>query len=135
MVIYLDGEIVVKPGINNGTYADLAAQLKLVPSLRLGAWLCSWWNFGDFQGMIDDLAIYNKTLNPLEAQQLAAGTYGAAEEVVETPVVETPAEEVVETPVVETPVVVAPQTFDAGVIAIIAAVLSAGAAIVSKKRR
>jgi len=135
MVIYLDGEIVVKPGINNGTYADLAAQLKLVPSLRLGAWLCSWWNFGDFQGMIDDLAIYNKTLNPLEAQQLAAGTYGAAEEVVETPVVETPAEEVVETPVVETPVVEAPQTFDAGVIAIIAAVLSAGAAIVSKKRR
>lgn len=145
MAIYLDGEVVVKPGFNGGAYADLAAQLGLVPSLRLGSWLCSWWNFGDFQGMIDDVVIYNKALNPLEVQNLAAGTFGgeaAAEEpaVEETVAEEAPAaEETVEAPAAEETVVEetveAPQTFDAAVIAVMAAVVSAGAAIVSKKRR
>jgi len=64
----------------------------------------------------------------------------ASEEVVETPVVEEP---VVETPVVEAPVVEetveapvaqAPQTFDAAVIAVVAAVVSLAGYAVSKKR-
>ena len=57
------------------------------------------------------------------------------EEVVETPAVE---EAPVEVPaveeVVETPVVVAPQTFDAAVIAALAVVTALGGAVVSKKR-
>jgi len=62
------------------------------------------------------------------------------EEVVETPVVEEPVvEEVVETPVVEevvveTPVVDAPQTFDAAIIAAVAAVVSLAGYAISKKR-
>lgn len=147
MAIYLDGEVTVKPGLNGGTYADLAAQLQLVPSLRLGSWLCSWWNFGDFEGMIDDVVIYNKALNPLEVQNLVAGTYVSGDAAVEEPAAEEPAAEepvaeapaaeepAAEEPAVEAPVVAAPQTFDAGVAAALAAIVSAGAAIVSKKRR
>ena len=76
-----------------------------------------------------------------------AGEEAPAEEVVETPVVEepvveevveTPVEEVAETPAVEEPVVeapvVAPQTFDAGVLAVLAVVTALGGAVVSKKR-
>ena len=147
MAIYLDGEVTVKPGLNGGTYADLAAQLQLVPSLRLGSWLCSWWNFGDFEGMIDDVVIYNKALNPLEVQNLVAGTYVSGDAAAEEPAAEEPAAEepaaeepaaeapAAEEPAAEAPVVAAPQTFDAGVAAALAAIVSAGAAIVSKKRR
>ena len=62
----------------------------------------------------------------------------AAEEVVEEVVEEPVAEEVVETPAVEEPVVeapvVAPQTFDAAVLAVLAVVTTLGGAVVSKKR-
>ena len=150
MAIYLDGEVVVKPGINNGSYADFAAQMQLVPALRLGAWNCDWWKYGDFEGLIDDVTIWNATLNPLQVMNFVNGV-AAEPEVVETeaPVVETepevvaPAEteaEVVAPAETEAEVVApaepeAPQTFDLGIAAIAAAVLSLGTALVSKKRR
>ncbi len=150
MVIYLDGEVVVKPALNNGSYADLAAQMQLVPALRLGAWTCDWWHFGDFEGLIDDVTIWNATLNPLQVMNFVTGV-AAEEEVVETeaPVVETEPEvvapveteaEVVAPAETEAEVVApaepeAPQTFDLGIAAIAAAVLSLGTALVSKKRR
>lgn len=143
MVIYLDGEAVVKPGINNGAYSDLAAQLQLVPALRLGAWNCSWWQYGDFEGLIDDVTIWNTALNPLQVKNAALGV--AAEEVpaeTEAPA-EVPAEteeEVVVPAETEAEVTTpaeeeAPLTFDLGIAAIAAAVLSLGTALVSKKRR
>jgi len=152
MAIYLDGECVLKPGINNGAYADLAAQLQLVPAIRLGAWNCDWWKYGDFEGLIDDVTIWNASLNPLQVINFVNGVV-AEPEVVETEAPETEAPVVeTEAPVVETePEVVAPaeteaevvapaepeapQTFDLGIAAIAAAVLSLGTALVSKKRR
>lgn len=147
MAIYLDGEVVVKPGINNGTYADLAAQMQLVPALRLGAWNCDWWKFGDFEGLIDDVTIWNAALNPLQVVNFINGV-AAEEEVVETeaPAVETEPEVVETEPEVVAPAETeaevvapaeteAPQTFDLGIAAIAAAVLSLGTALVSKKRR
>jgi len=160
MAIYLDGECVLKPGINNGAYADLAAQLQLVPAIRLGAWNCDWWKYGDFEGLIDDVTIWNATLNPLQVKNFVEGV-AAEPEVVETeaPVVETEPEvvapveteaevvapveteaEVVAPAETEAEVVApaepeAPQTFDLGIAAIAAAVLSLGTALVSKKRR
>ena len=142
MAIYLDGEAVVKPGINNGSYADLATQMQLVPALRLGAWTCDWWKYGDFEGLIDDVTIWNAALNPLQVANFVNGV--AAEP--EAPETEAPETEAPETEVeviapaeteaeaVETEPE-APQTFDLGIAAIAAAVLSLGTALVSKKRR
>ncbi|MBQ3708291.1 MAG: hypothetical protein II889_10330 [Clostridia bacterium] len=80
MAIYKNGEVVVKPGINLGTaFGDgtneqfFTEQLKEVYSLRLGSWLCDWWNYGDYQGLIDDVEIYNVALNPLEVKYLFTG--------------------------------------------------------------
>ena len=101
-------------------------------------------NFTPFTFAIDAPAEY--TYYKFEVSELVNGTVfqmsglnlltGAvtpsaapAEEVVETPV-----EEVVDTPVVEEPVVEAPQTFDFGVIAAVAAVVSLAGYAVSKKR-
>ena len=37
MVIYYNGEAVVKPGVNGAGMAGLKEQMKYVPSLRLGS--------------------------------------------------------------------------------------------------
>ncbi|MBQ3860186.1 MAG: laminin G domain-containing protein, partial [Clostridia bacterium] len=96
MQIYRNGELVVRPGMNLGTQFGegtneqfFTEQLKMVYSLRLGSWLCVWWNNGDYEGLIDDLAIYNVALNPLEAKYLFTGMPEAADE----PAAEAPAEE------------------------------------------
>ncbi|MBQ7931643.1 MAG: laminin G domain-containing protein [Clostridia bacterium] len=152
IAIYLNDEVVLKPGINNGAFSDLAAQMKLVPALRLGAWNCDWWKYGDFEGLIDDVTIWNAALNPLQVKNFVEGvtaevpaeTEAPAEtepEVVETEpeVVETEAEVVApaetEAEVAAPAEPEAPQTFDLGIVAIAAAVLSLGTALVSKKRR
>lgn len=151
MQIYLDGEVVLKPGVNGGAMSELFKQFNLVPSLRLGSWLCSWWHYGDFEGLIDDVTIWNAALNPLQVLNAYKGVTAEAPAETEAPVeTEAPAEtepEVVETEAevvapAETEAEVAapaepeaPQTFDLGIVAIAAAVLSLGTALVSKKRR
>lgn len=160
MAIYQNGEVIEKPGINGAGGAGLLDQMKYVPSLRLGSWLCSWWQNGDFQGQIADVEIYNVVLNPLEAKQLYNKTGVFAEGAAETTAPETTAPETtapetevveteapVETEVVEAPVAdaettetvetetTAPQTFDAAIIAVAAAVMSLGSAVALKKRK
>lgn len=144
MAIYLDGEVMVKPGVNGAGVAALMDQMKYVPSLRLGSWLCSWWQQGDFEGQIADVEIYNTALNPLEVQQAYTKTGAFAEgakteetaATEETTAPETTAEETVVAPVTtDTTAEKAPQTFDAVTVAAVAMVMSLGSAIVIKKRR
>ena len=102
MAIYKNGESVVRPGMNLGDQFGggtpeqfFTEQIGQVYSLRLGSWLCAWWNWGDYEGMIDDFEIYNVALNPLEAKYLYTGvpsdTDAAPAE--EAPAEEAPAEE------------------------------------------
>ena len=160
MAIYLNGEVVVKPGIAKATaFGDgpeelfLTEQLNMVYALRLGSWLCDWWNYGDYEGLIDDVVIYNTALNPLEVKYAYEGVSVAepVEEPAEEPVAEEP--ETVEAPAVEevveetvtveepaveetvTPAPTAPQTFDFAVIAALVSLVSAGAAVTFKKRK
>lgn len=150
MAIYLNGEVMSKPVVNGGAMSDLFTQIgTYVPSLRLGSWLCDWWKQGDFEGLIDDVQIFNTALNPLQAKNLFTGE-GQPSEAAPTETVEAPAEEAVEAPA-EAPapaeeaivpaaagVETAPKTFDAAVIAAIAAVGSAvgmGAGYMFKKKR
>lgn len=109
MSIYQNGELVSSPMYINGAGTDLLRQMNLVPSLRLGSWLCSWWNFGDFEGLIDDFAIYDAELNPLEVKNLAAtgstvgnGTTAPAEPETTAPETEAPETEAPETEAPET---------------------------------
>ena len=92
MAIYKNGEAVVKPGMNladafgPGTPEQFfTEQLKEVYSLRLGSWLCDWWNRGDYQGLIDDVEIYNVALNPLEVKYLFTGKPADEESAEEAP--------------------------------------------------
>ncbi|MBR4205566.1 MAG: hypothetical protein IKQ92_08825, partial [Clostridia bacterium] len=93
MAIYKNGEAVGKPGINlgtqfgEGTPEQFFEQVGMVETIRFGSWLCDWWKFGDYEGMIDDFEIYNEELNPLEVKYLFTGKPDAAE---------TPAEPAVE---------------------------------------
>ncbi|MGN1408860.1 MAG: LamG-like jellyroll fold domain-containing protein [Eubacteriales bacterium] len=145
MAIYLNGELQVKPGVNGAGMAALMDQMKYVPSLRLGSWLCSWWQQGDFEGLIDDVVIYNTALNPLEVKQAytktgAFGEGAAAETVTEPETVDAAAPETtVEAAETTTAATVtetkAAQTFDGIIIAAAAAVISLGTAVVCKKRR
>ncbi len=167
--LYVDGELYSDHPFANGNATDLTAMFNLmlesnfVYSVRLGSWLCSWWQFGDYEGCIDDFTVYNSYLSADEVAAIYAATKDvevAAEPVVEEPVVEEP---VVEEPVVEEPVVEEPaveetveevvveepvveevvveevaeeaaQTFDFGVIAAVAAAISAAGYALSKKR-
>ena len=144
MAIYLDGEVMVKPGVNGAGVAALMDQMKYVPSLRLGSWLCSWWQQGDFEGQIADVEIYNTALNPLEVQQAYTKTGAFAEgakteetaATEENTAPETTAEKTVVAPVTtDTTAEKAPQTFDVVTVAAVAMVMSLGSAIVIKKRR
>ncbi len=140
MAIYLNGEVVVKPVVNGGAMSDLFTQIQQVYSLRLGSWLCSWWNQGDFEGQIDNVQIFNTALNPLQAKNLYEGkseeTAATEAPAATTEVEEAPAViETVETPAASTTSDTAPQTFDAAIIAFAVSALSAGAAVISKKRR
>ena len=149
MALYLDGEVMAKPGINGAGMAALMDQMKYVPSLRLGSWLCSWWQQGDFEGQIADVEIYNTALNPLEVQQAYTKTGAFAEgakveettateetTAPETTAPETTAEETVVAPVTtDTTAEKAPQTFDVVTVAAVAMVMSLGSVIVIKKRR
>ena len=117
MAIYKNGEAVVRPGMNLGTQFGegtpeqfFTEQIGQVYSLRFGSWLCAWWNWGDYEGMIDDVEIYNVALNPLEAKYLYTGVPAAdeapAEEApAEEPAVEEPAEAPAEEPAAEEPAV------------------------------
>jgi len=98
MAIYKNGESVLRPGMNLGTQFGegtpeqfFTEQLNQVYSLRLGSWLCAWWNWGDYEGLIDDFEIYNVALNPLEVKYLFTGGPAEAEAPAEEPVVEEPA--------------------------------------------
>ncbi|MGN1345557.1 MAG: discoidin domain-containing protein [Eubacteriales bacterium] len=69
-------------------------------------------------------------------EEAPAAEAPAAEETVEAPAAEEPAaEETVEAPAAEAPAAKAPETFDAGLIAALAAIVSAAGYAVSKKRR
>lgn len=90
MGIYKNGEQVAKAGINlgdqfgGGTPDQFFEQVNMVETLRFGSWLCAWWQYGDYEGMIDDFEIYNEELNPLEVKYLYTGK-PAAEEPAEEP--------------------------------------------------
>lgn len=163
--LYVNGELYTDKPFTNGNTSDMSSmmnlfmQLEEVYSIRLGSWLCSWWNYGDFEGMIDDVTVYNAALSADEISALYTSTQveaaPAAEEpaveepAVEEPAAEAPAEEPAaeEAPVEEAPVEetveapaaeeTAPKTFDAAVIAAAAAAISLGmgAAVASKKRK
>ncbi len=140
MAIYLDGEVVLKPGVNGAGAAALLAEMKYVPSLRLGSWLCSWWQQGDFEGQIADVEIYNTALNPLEVQQLYTKT-GVFSETSATEVTASETDTAVDNEPAVTPTETngaaekAPQTFDTAAIMIAAAVMSLGSAVIIKKRK
>ena len=80
MELYVDGELYANPPFANGNSNDLFNMLSLfveleeVYSVRLGSWLCSWWNYGDFEGMIDDFTIYNAALSADEISELYSST-------------------------------------------------------------
>ena len=80
MELYVDGELYANPPFANGNSNDLSNMLNLfveleeVYSVRLGSWLCSWWNYGDFEGMIDDFTIYNYALSADEVSELYSST-------------------------------------------------------------
>ncbi len=159
--LYVDGELYSDHPFANGNATDMTAMINLmfetefVYSVRLGSWLCSWWNYGDYEGMIDDFSVYNTILSADEIMALyestkdvevAAEEAPAADEVVEeAPAAEETATETApeEEVVVEAPVAdesaaevveEAPQTFDAGIIAAVAAIVSAAGYAISKKR-
>lgn len=116
--LYVDGELYSDHPFANGNATDLTAMINLmmetnfVYSVRLGSWLCSWWQYGDYEGLIDDFTVYNSYLSAEDVAALYEATKTvevtadeapAAEETVEeAPVEETPAEE--EAPVEEAPV-------------------------------
>lgn len=152
MAIYLNGEVVTKPGVNGAGAATLLSEMQYVPSLRLGSWLCTWWQNGDFQGEIADVEIYNVALNPLEAKQAYSKTGVFAEgatatttettETTETTTTETVVTETTvaepettETTATETTETEAPKTFDPAIIAVAAAIMSLGTAVNLKKRK
>jgi len=98
-----------------------------------GGYLGVWTNKSDF-----DVVSY--TLNYVDdgaAEEPVVEEPVVEEPVVEEPVVEEPVveEPAVEEPVVEAPVVEAPKTVDAVIMIAAAAILSSGAAIISKKRK
>lgn len=115
--LYVDGELYSDHPFANGNATDLTAMFNLmmetnfVYSVRLGSWLCSWWQYGDYEGLIDDFTVYNSYLSAEDVAALYEATKTvevpadeapAAEETVEeAPVEETPAEE--EAPVEEAP--------------------------------
>jgi len=171
--LYVDGELYSDHPFANGNATDMTAMINLmietefVYSVRLGSWLCSWWKYGDYEGLIDDFTVYNKILSadeikalytstkdvevpadepvveetpvveeaPVAEETPAAEEAPVVEETVEEVVVEETAEEVVvEETVVEETAEEAPQTFDFGVIAAVAALVSAAGYALSKKR-
>lgn len=158
--LYVDGELYTDKPFTNGNTSDLSSMMSLfmeleeVYSIRLGSWLCTWWNYGDFEGMIDDVTVYNAALSADEISALYTSTKAEAAPAAEEPVAEEPATEApaaeesaaeeptVEEPaaeetVTEAPAETAPKTFDAAVIAAAAAIasLGMGAFAVSKKRK
>lgn len=163
--LYVDGELYTDKPFTNGNTSDLSSMMSLfmeleeVYSIRLGSWLCTWWNYGDFEGMIDDVTVYNAALSADEISALYTSTKAEAAPAAEEPVAEEPATEepaaeepTVEEPaaeepaaeepaaeetVTEAPAEKAPKTFDAAVIAAAAAIasLGMGAFVVSKKRK
>ncbi len=167
--LYVDGELYSDHPFTNGNATDLTSMFNLmlesnfVYSVRLGSWLCSWWQFGDYEGLIDDFTVYNSYLSAEDVAAIYTATKDVevpadaapveeapaeeapveeapAEEapVEEAPVEEAPVEEVVEAPaeeIVEAPAeATAPQTFDFGVIAAVAALVSAAGYALTKKR-
>lgn len=157
--LYVDGELYSDHPFTNGNATDLTSMFNLmletnfVYSVRLGSWLCSWWQFGDYEGLIDDFTVYNSYLSAEDVAAIYTATKDVevsadaapveeapAEEapVEEAPVEEAPVEEVVEAPAeetVEAPAeTTAPQTFDFGVIAAVAALVSAAGYALTKKR-
>lgn len=158
--LYVDGELYTDKPFTNGNTSDLSSMMSLfmeleeVYSIRLGSWLCTWWNYGDFEGMIDDVTVYNAALSADEISALYTSTKAEAAPAAEEPAAEEPATEepaaeepaaeepTVEEPaaeetVTEAPAETAPKTFDAAVIAAAAAIasLGMGAFAVSKKRK
>lgn len=157
--LYVDGELYSDHPFTDGNATDLTSMFNLmletnfVYSVRLGSWLCSWWQFGDYEGLIDDFTVYNSYLSAEDVAAIYTATKDVevsadaapveeapAEEapVEEAPVEEAPVEEVVEAPAeetVEAPAeTTAPQTFDFGVIAAVAALVSAAGYALTKKR-
>lgn len=166
--LYVDGELYSDHPFTNGNATDLTAMFNLmlesnfVYSVRLGSWLCSWWQYGDYEGLIDDFSVYASYLSAedvaalyeatktveVSADEAPAAEEAPAEEeapveeevpadeapAAEETVVEAPAEETVEAPAAEETVVEAPQTFDFGVIAAVTALISAAGYAISKKR-
>ncbi len=82
MVIYLDGEVFSEPalGFSSANYAAFLEQLQYITGLKLGSWDCSWWQYGDFAGELDDVSVYNSTLtqDQVKAVMTANATTEAA---------------------------------------------------------
>ncbi len=74
MKLYMDGELYSEPVINTGTNDDFLFQVEFAYALRLGSWLCDWWNYGDYEGMIDDVLVYNTALTADEISALYSST-------------------------------------------------------------
>ena len=91
IAVYVNGELKQNQAFGNGgTVAEFLSEVVNAYSLRLGSWLCSWWNYGDYEGLIDDVAIYNVSLTPGQANKIYNASTSAAEAVSET---EAPAQE------------------------------------------
>ncbi len=92
--LYVDGELISDKPFGNGNATDMTAMFNLlfetemVYSIRLGSWLCSWWNYGDFEGMIDDVTVYNTALSADDISSLYSGSKIEQTEFEKAPTVE-----------------------------------------------
>lgn len=93
MVIYLDGEVFSEPalGFSSARYSVLVEQLQYITGLKLGSWDCSWWKYGDFAGLVDDVNVYNLDLTQDQVKAvLAAGTSAEPTEAATTTAADVP---------------------------------------------
>ncbi|MBQ2987383.1 MAG: family 43 glycosylhydrolase [Tyzzerella sp.] len=74
MRIYINGEYYSTNTINNGDIATLMTQITIAKSITLGSWNCSWWQHGDYKGMIDDFKLWNHALSETEIKELYQST-------------------------------------------------------------
>jgi LPXTG-motif cell wall-anchored protein len=82
MKIYLDGRLFSEPvlGFSSANYAEFMTQLKHITGLKLGSWDCTWWQYGDYAGAIDDVYLFNSELTK---DEVVSVMNGPAEEAVE----------------------------------------------------